>query len=325
MGTPATGQRVKRQSRWAVGESHAVVLQPRDLDFFQFIFELGYVSAKLLHDYVCPEVEQRIVARRLKQLHDKPNCYLSRPDQQRDNHQANYSHLIYAVTDKAVDALLNAGRITQQDVLWRQRLFTTKYREFWHDVNCANVIGSLRLAIKDAPSLRFVTPFDILRKAPTETQASTNPFTFDLLPKGSRKRRIIPDYIFGIAYARPGQKDGHRFFWYEHDQATEPVQRVASQGSSFIEKLLDCDEMLEKGLYRHQLGLPDIYVTTVTLTVRHLQSIQAHSGRLRNKTRFLFKALNTFSEFDKVPKPSPLILKEPWAMAGSPPLRIDQS
>jgi len=304
----------KKRNRWAVQDGQPVVLQERDLDILQFIFELGYVTSSLIGAYYFEGAKPRTVSKRLKNLRNRPNEYLAAPLQQKEtNHAANYSNLIYEITEKGIDTLIRHDRITMEQARWRSLIVTHKYREFWHDVNTANVVGSIRLALKAHPTYRFVSPFEIIARM--QHVAGRSPLTLSL-PSTSKRRHIIPDYLFGIA--RPGKtlKEYIQFFWHEHDQGTEPLRRKIASASSFEVKLADLDEMLSLGLYEKQLGLPkdSLYVSTTTLSAGHLAGVMSCSRELPFKRRFIFKAVAQ-NDYRRVPSPIPDALAK-WQREG---------
>jgi len=308
-----------RQSRWKLGSTYKAQLSPRDYQMLRLLFDLGYMSSELLRQFVAPNTSPRVFAPRLKTLTDRPNLYIRRPEQQKASYQANYSHLVYEITPKGIDALLKAGHITAEEAVWRSRFMQQKYREFWHDLNMANVVGSIRLAIDRGGVCRFVSPFAILANAPDQTKRSKHPLSVKL-----PDRYIVPDYLFGIAHTKDG-KEEYRFFWYEHDQGTEPVERVTSAGSSLKRKLEDCDLMLADRLYDRHFFLPNLTILTVTPVQRHLDSIMAKADALAHRRQFIFKALDAAHGNDRVPKPVPHIFSEEWLRASSTPVRIDQT
>lgn len=307
-----------RKSRWVLGESAPAQLTARDYQLLRLLFDLGYMSSELLRQSVAPKTSPRVFAPRLKMLTDRPNLYLKRPEQQKENYQANYSHVVYEITPKGIDALLKAGHITAEEIVWRSQFMQQKYREFWHDLNMANVMGSIRIAVEKSADHRFVSPFDILRKAPQATQRSQHPFSVKV-----PDRYIVPDYLFGIAHKK-GNAEEYRFFWYEHDQGTEPVERITSKGSSFKRKINDCEAMLFGGLYEDRFWLPGLTILTVTPASRHLDSIMAKAASLPSRRHFIFKALDASSDNDRVPRPVPRIFSEAWLRAGMTPVQIDR-
>jgi hypothetical protein len=305
------------RQRWQIGESAEAVLTARDFEMLRLLFDFGYLSSEMLRQFVAPKTNPRVFSRRLKQLQDNPNLYIRRPAQQRDNYQANYSYLVYEITPKGIQALFAAGHISEEEREWRKRFMQQKYREFWHDLAMANVVASIKLAIKDSPTHRFVTPFSILKNAPETTQTSDYPFSVR-----TPERYIVPDYLFGIAH-KAGEDEEYRFYWYEHDQGTEPVERKG-KGSSFKRKLDDCGVMLTAKLYERHFDLDGLSVITVTIRERHLASIMARAEAMKHRRHLLFKALDASSATDRVPKPVPEIFREPWLRAGHEPKRIDQ-
>src|ERR1700722_12980847 len=109
----------KRASRWdPSAEGRPVVVTERDLDFLFALFIHGPLSTAMLRALVAPTVSQWSVTERLKKLKRKPNGFLKQPWQQRAAVNANYNHLVFALSTAGLDVLREHHRITSQQAAW---------------------------------------------------------------------------------------------------------------------------------------------------------------------------------------------------------------
>jgi hypothetical protein len=134
----------KRHSRWERPKGGSIQITERDLDYLELLFEIGPLRANCLHALVSPNVTQVVTTRRLNKLFSAPHAYLDRPSQQRDSYSANYSFLIYDITDSGEQLLAERGRISDDERRWRRGLRKGRYVSFWHEVMLGEILGSMR-------------------------------------------------------------------------------------------------------------------------------------------------------------------------------------
>ena len=75
--------------------------------------------------------------------------------------------------------------------------------------------------------------------------------------------KVVPDGLFGLEYARDGQKL-YRFFALEADRNTMPVKRSNLEQTSYLRKVLAYRQIITQDIHRSHLGLPNLLVLTVT-------------------------------------------------------------
>src|SRR5262245_65645999 len=100
---------IKRSSRWSRAFVGRIQITPRDLDYLQVLYENGPTRASALHQIVSPAVKQAQTKKRLLKLYGAPNSYVDRPEQQKENYNANYTHLIYDIGRKGEKLLAAHG------------------------------------------------------------------------------------------------------------------------------------------------------------------------------------------------------------------------
>src|SRR5580704_15119766 len=106
----AIPQKPSRNSRWSrepvigsAGTPRAVYPTERDIKIFQLLVRHRYLPSDYIHAFVGGNA--KALQHRLNLLCRKPNLYLSRPYQQRQNAGANYRPLVYQLDERGSRAL----------------------------------------------------------------------------------------------------------------------------------------------------------------------------------------------------------------------------
>lgn len=315
---PSNGY-VKRHSRWERPNGGSIQITERDLDYLELLFEIGPLRANFLHALVSPNVSQVVTTRRLNKLFRAPHAFVDRPKQQRESYTANYSFIVYDISAKGEQLLADRGRISDEERVWRGGLSRGRYVSFWHEVMLGEIVAGLRLGLSRNSAPRFISWREILRKAPSATRASKSPFAMGaelrnpIFPPGV-SAKVVPDSIFGLEYMQDGKRS-YRFFAVEADRATEPVHRTTLHGSSFHKKIELYREVVRQEAHLSHLGVPNLFVLTVTTSERHKDSLINFVKATYGQSKlFLFKHLTGNGE-STIP-PSPDILRVPWRRAG---------
>src|SRR5437016_3296549 len=133
-----------RNSRWtrdpAAHDGRAVVvyLTERDIEIFKLLTRYRYLPSDYIHAFVGGNM--KALGRRLNFLSRKPNLYLSRPHQQRDNAVANHRRLIYELDERGSRALRERGL---------SFLPKSYHRNFAHELMVAQIMASLELGTRE--------------------------------------------------------------------------------------------------------------------------------------------------------------------------------
>lgn len=318
---------IKRSSRWSRSSVGKIQITPRDLDYLQVLYENGLTRANALHAIVSPNVKQAQTKKRLLKLCGKPNAYVDRPEQQKENYNANYTHLIYDISRKGEELLVAHGRITDEQRLWRANRLRHIYRNFWHEVMIGDIMASIRVGIATDRSLRYISWHHILAKAPEQTRRLENPFKLPYTASHnsqSIRSTIVPDAIFGIEYQRT-PKNLYAFFALEADRNTMPVFRSNLKDNSYLRKILAYRSLVSAGTYRTHLGLPNLRMLTVTTNATHQANIKKLVTDIAGESElFLFKNLPEFGRTLTAPEPTPHVIADAWERAGMNPIAINQ-
>src|SRR5260370_22516928 len=109
----APTNRTGRNSRWSrdpvfeSGEPLVARLTNRDIEIFRLLTLYRYLPSDYIHAFVGGNL--KALSRRLNSLSRKPNLYLARPHQQRENANANYRRLIYELDERGSRVLRERG------------------------------------------------------------------------------------------------------------------------------------------------------------------------------------------------------------------------
>jgi len=317
----------KRASRWdAKAEGRAVVVTPRDLEFLYALFIHGPLSTAMLRALVSPDVSQWTITERLKHLKRKPNGFIEQPWQQRASINANYSHLVVALSSAGLNLLLEHGRITPEQAGWYAGINENR-KTYEHDTMAAHISASLELGCRQNADLKFISWLDIFSrdKCPSETRAARNPL---LIPYTFEKAEhaIVPDGLCGIAH----RERGMNFYAVEADRNTEPVESSRLSRSSYARHLWGYRYVLRNELYKSRYGLPNLQVLTITVSEMHMLHIMAHLKRtaaaaerhLSGAHPFLFKAVPSLGRRVNKPPVSGHILTESYRRIGDESVSI---
>tara|TARA_R110000868_G_scaffold71948_7_gene210094 strand:- start:763 stop:1695 length:933 start_codon:yes stop_codon:yes gene_type:complete len=297
-------------------------LTARDLAIFELLERYRYLRSTFIHAFVGGASETRFKERLGDLYHE--GGYLDRPKEQWQFANARYMPVVYEATDNARRILIECGRAGCLEGGEASKRGSGGQRQFAHTLMTCEVLASIELATIADPNLRFISAQEILIKAPERTRNSSHPFRIPC-SQPSDVTCVIPDGLFGLEYLHGGKK-GYRFFALEVDRATMPVVRSRKDQTSYLAKLLTYRDIIAKETHKSHLGLPNLFVLTVTVSERHKENImQLFLKETSRSAVFLFKALTEAAASGGVPKPDPQLLHEPWDCIGHSTLCIASS
>jgi len=262
-------------------------------------------------------VKPRTTTDNLFDLKHPPNSFISVPRMQRNAENANYSHLVYELTPKGAQALVEHSRISYAEyLLWTKVREQYRIHHYDHSLTTGYVTASIALGCRDR-GLAFLSWLDLLNreKCPQDTRDAINPFG---IPYGTDTTRYLtPDAIFGIEYG-----NGACFFAVETDMGTEQQSERKGGGTSITQKVKAYREIIHRQTFKEYLGLPSLQVIFATTSVIRLHnifetvlSIASKDGK--GSTRpFLGKAPTEIAYRTHQPLPATgHILAEPFLLA----------
>lgn len=317
-----------RSSRWGrdpvVGPNGvAVVVYPirRDIEIFKLLARFRFLPADYIHAFVGGN--PKALTRRLNLLSRKPNLYLARPPQQRQNAAANHRPLIYELDDRGARVLREHGASVPP---------MTTQRNFGHELLVAQITASIELATMQCPHVRLITWAEILasEKTPRATRdsAAGSIRASYSLNSESRTAEITADgRPFGLERTINGGRTYLFFPGIEADCATEPINANDSARSSIGRKFAAYMAIVNQGLYRSHFGFPNFFVPFITTNTARMRSMMQLLDRItvgQGSKVFLFKTFASFTSAEAPPVPNGHILTEPWQRIGFPPFFLDR-
>jgi hypothetical protein len=256
---------------------------------------------------------------RLEILCRKPNCYISRPHQQRDNADANARRLIYELDDKGGDELRSRG------ILYSRKKYL---RNFAHELMACTIAASFEIGAKSNPNIRIIDWHQLIDspQMPAATKQLTNPQV--LLYSGDGKQEeIASDWRPFVIERNFASKSYFFVFGFEADCGTEPIDTANSERSAIRNKFNAYLTALQHDVPRRHFGATTFMLPFITTTEARMRSMvglleSMHAGQLAR--RFLFKHIPSFTSFEKPAPATGHILTEPWHRAGFEPFRFTE-
>ena len=231
---------------------------------------------------------------RLEMLCRKPNCYISRPHQQRDNADANTRRLIYELDDRGADVLRNRGLVYSRK----------KYlRNFAHELMACTVAASFEIGARVNPNIRIIGWQQLIDspQMPATAKELTSPQALPFTRDGKREE-IESDWRPFVIERNFGAKSYIFVFGFEADCGTEPIDTADSERSAIRNKFAAYLTALEQDMPRRHFGATTFMVPFITTTEPRMRSMLALLEGLRAgplARRFLFKHIPSFTSFEK--------------------------
>jgi hypothetical protein len=324
----AIDEKPLRNSRWSRdpivgrdGVAAAVRLTGRDIAILKLLARFRYLPADYIHAFI--DGNEKALSHRLNLLSRRPNVYIARPHQQRQNADANCRPLIYELDERACRLLREHGF----------SLFPKRHhRNFAHELMVSQITASIELGVRDDSNVRLITWAEILAsdKTPRTTREAASPASISVsyaLRSDRRTETITADASpFGLERMIEGKRSYLFFPGIEADCGTEPVDAGDPGRSSIAKKFAAYAAIAEQGIYRSHFGFPNFFVPFITTSSARLASMMQLLNRQtggRGSKIFLFKTFPSFTS-PEPPAPSGHMLTEPWQRVGFPSLSLDR-
>lgn len=113
----------------------------------------------------------------------------------------------------------------------------------------------------------------------------------------------------------------------EADRNHEPVRRADLGETSYLRKILQYREVIEKGLYKDHFGMKaGMLVLNVTTNFQHMHNIVDLVNEVTNgkgSPYLLFKTMPQFGKYLTIPPVSDEVITHPWLRSSFDPLQIN--
>jgi len=287
-----------------------IELTDRDLDMFRWLARYRYLPSTYIHAFVGGTSETRFKERLGDLFHEG---YLGRPERQWEMANCRHRPVIHELGAGAT-RVLDDGGIVEEPRTW---FSASPHRQFSHSLMVSEALASIELGVRAAPNLRFVPWSEILAKASPATRALA---TSMRLPSTIQAGGVIPDGLFGIEYATE-EKKRYRFFALEADRGTMPIVRSKPDQTSYVGKLAVYHDILSNQTYKTHLGIPNLFVLTVTTSEARRAEIVRKVEACGARPLFFFKAVDE----KELRQPVLQLLNQPWPRAGLLSVDISES
>lgn len=157
---------------------------------------------------------------------------------------------------------------------------------------------------RETEHLEFISPEEILSRAPKGTRRSKYPFRWKTRIRHPNNRfeeknfevAIVPDYVFGIRDKSGKYNQSERYYFVEIDRGTMPITRRDITQTSFMRKVMSYADTFERRLASKRFSMKGFQVLTVTSSEVRIGEIQKDIENLKDKAfsanTFLFKSKN---------------------------------
>src|ERR1700722_561348 len=302
----AIPQKSLRNSRWSrepvigsTGAPRAIFPTERDIEIFKLLAHFRYLPSDYIHAFVGGNA--KALLHRLNLLSRKPNLYLSRPHQQRQNAIANYRPLIYQLDERGSRFLQDRGL-----PFLGKRL----HHNFAHELMVAQITASIELGTSANRDIRLIPWREILvhERTPLATRLSSTPTAIRVSYTLRGEQRHDDVYADAQPFGLERQIDGKPSYLFfpgiEADCATEPIDASDTARSSIAKKFAAYLAIVEQGLHRSHFGFPNFFVPFITTTTARQHSMMELLDRMtgrRGSKVILFKTFPSFTSLERAP------------------------
>ena len=235
----------------------------RDIEIFKLLVRFRYLPSDYIHAFVGGN--EKALSRRLNLLSRKPNLYLARPQQQRQNADANYRRLIYQLDERGSRALRERGL---------SFLSKSYHHNFAHELMVAQITASIELGTRENSNIRLITWPEILANANTPQATRDSPTPAAIRVTIHCAARPVPTK----SPPTPGRSALSASSTARAAICSSPASRpIAAPSRSTPATSIDrrsprslppISAIAEQGIYRSHFGFPNFFVPFITTEQR---------------------------------------------------------
>lgn len=308
-----------RNSRWdrepqldRSGKPVIARLSAADFEILRLLGRYRYLPS----DHIAALTRRSLPAiqARLGILCRKPNCYVSRPHQQRASADANTRRLVYELDDKGAEELRARG------IIYSRKKYL---RNFAHELMACTIAVSFEIGASCSDRLRIIPWQELIEspQIPDATRRLANPQIISFERNGISEA-LVSDWRPFVVERRLDLKSYAFVFGFEADCGTEPIVSADAERTSIRNKFNAYLDALSQDIPRRHFGASTFLIPFVTTTAARMSSMMELLEHLQPGAlgkRFLFKNIPAFTSFEKPPAADGHMLLRPWQRAGFAP------
>ena len=225
----------------------------------------------------------------------EPGCYLDRHRAQKRSSDANYRYQCYSLAE-------------------------TRLKNFWHDLMACMVMAQIELGAR-AEGIDFITPEQLLAKAPEETRNRKHPETIEVTYTSAmgkeRTAKVTPDdQLFAL------HQNGKARFYHgdEIDCHSKTIDTKRDDVSSIIKKFREYLAISDQQLVQRTYGIPGpvyfLFVCDLPARVESMRKLLLEVTKEKGSPYFLFDYFPSYDDYDKPPLPDGAFFQKPKKRAG---------
>ena len=254
-----TLNRRSRQKRQPSGKK--IILKERDIDILSLLYRYRMLNSRDLIEHFKPKSEKRFIERLGQLYHDVG--LLDRAKEQWDQANARHNHIVYTLTLKGKNLLLDKQQLPLRAVQYPKQSNGGVRKQFPHSLKISQAIHQAELETLNNSEQRFVCLDEIRNRheAKGKTFKLEFPVTIPISkdnPLTMHRTTVKPDGLYGIEYTGTGQKLYH--FHAVEVELTTPKKRSNLKNSSTFKKQQAYDAAIQHGNYKENLGIPNLYL-----------------------------------------------------------------
>lgn len=250
------------------------------------------------------------------------------PPEANDYYRYHHSDYIHSITPKGLEMAQSwncvrpqVTRVYRRKPERGEKLEDVKVKNFAHAMMICDTLNSIEIACLQE-GIEFI-PWGAIQDKMTDPQHTGMSYSISY-DGNSHRSSIVPDGMFGLRYP-----NGRLAYFSLECELDNPVTRSNLEQSSWLKKSLAYADILKRGDYCEQFGIPDMRVLTVTPSFDksiHQQQVTKDTttplGQFDPRRHMYFSSVPEHKHQKRSPKPFPELVTRPIRRGGFPELAL---
>ncbi|RJR32822.1 MAG: hypothetical protein C4567_17820 [Deltaproteobacteria bacterium] len=260
-------------------EQNPIQLQTRDLEILKLVFDYRFIPSHHVTSLIGKS--ERNVLERLKKLFH--HGYLDRLADRRIRTHSGSEKMVYAITRKAGDLLINEGGLDISKVDWTLKNRTSTERHIKHVLMVSKFRTALTLATEAQKGIALGKWKENRGSGRNVNPEISDTVKLELREGKEIKLRIVPDAFFSLE-----EEKTEMFFFLEADRATMTAER-------FLRKLKAYLAWWKQGGSKRKLGAEHFRILTVTPSEKRRDNLREAATKIKPGGMFWFASEKQYS------------------------------